>query len=487
MATATTGSVQTSSSGSTYITSLVSGLNTQALITAAVNAKLVKKTRLDDQITANTNKIAAYQDLQSQAASVLTALNKLRSTTTGEDKNVLTAKQVTYLSSTSTPAENILTATVDSTAQTGTHKVIVTKLATALTVTSDEQNSANDPLGYTGTFDIGETGKTASTISITVGDTLQDVASKINLTSTTSGVRADILQAADGKYKLVISGIDTAKDIDITNVTGTDVLNSLGVTDALGDYAHISQPAQQAQVSVDGTTILSDTNKITNALGGFTLELNNEVPGTTVTVTIGNNTEGVKDTIKSLILAYNTLHDSLVAYQAHNSDGTVSSGAYLYNEPLIRTLGQSISSIITSTFGGGTSYQSLGAIGLSLDSRNDFSLDETKLDAALKTNFSDVKALFSTNGSVKGLADTFYDLLDSYANTATGSIAKTITNLQTTDTSLSSRAQDIQTAADTYQQSLIEKYAKLETQISRADILKRQIEAILQGSTQNKN
>lgn len=482
-----TSTIQTNSSGTTYLTGTVSKLNTQQLIDNAVALRLRKRTRLTDQINNNTNKIVAYQDLQSLSKTVQDKLNVLKSFTTGTATNVLTSKQVSYTSSDSTVPTNVLTATAGTTAQTGTRRVVVSQIAQALSVTSDEQVSATAALGFTGTFDIAEAGKTAATINVTATTTLQDIANAINATTTTSGVKADILQSTNGNYKLVITGNDTATNINITNITGTNVLNSLDVIDGLGAFSNVSQAAQQAQISIDGTTIFSNTNKITNALTGVDLDLKSAAPATTITLTIGDNVDGTKKAIEEFVTAYNALRNSLASYQKISNDGTIAASAYLYNDALTTGFARNIASAVTGTYGSGSVYNSLAAVGVTIDSKNELKLDAVTLDKALKNNFSDVKSLFATDGVTTGVADTLYTQLDNYAKPSNGSFALSVVNLETLDNELVAKADAIQTAADVYRQSLIDKYAKLETQLARANTVKKQLTAILNGNNKNNN
>lgn len=475
--------IQTTASGRTYFTGTISGIDTQSLIANAVNARLTKKTRLTDQISANTAKIAAYKDIKDTAEKLNVTLNRLRSTTTGSDTNALNAKGITYLSSDSTTPTNVLTATATTDAQAGEYKVVVTQLAKAQSITSDSQTSRTDPLGYAGTFDIGEAGKTAATITVTATSTLEDIAAAINATTSTSGVKADILLSGNGQYKLVINAVDTAKEISVTNITGDDVLQGLGVTDALGDYVNESQPAQQAIFTINGTEIRSDTNKVTNVLGGLSLTLSNEAPTTTITITVGNNTEGLKEAIQNFIDAYNEMREAVTYYQKVDDTGTVSSSAYLYNDNITRTFQKQFSELVTDEYGSGSVYQSLAAIGVTINSDNKLELDSDTLDTALENNFSDVQSIFATSGAVNGFADTMYDMIDDYVADGTGTFDQEISTLEILDANLQTKADAVQAAADAYQELLINKYAKMEQQIQQSNILIRQISAILKGST----
>ena len=482
--------VNTSTSGTTYITGTTSAssgtaatFDASAIIKAAVNAKLVGKTAIENKITANANKVLAYQDLQSKAVALKTALGQLQSDSILD--NVFDSKQVSYSTSDGSSASSILSATTITGAQAGNYDIVVEQIAKSLSVTSDVQTSQTTALGYTGSFTIGETGKTAATISVTSGMTLQDLRNAINKTTQTSGVSADILQLGNGQFKLIISGNDTATNVTVSGVTGTDVLTSLGVTTSSGGaFKNIPQPAQQAKLTINGSdTIYSDTNSINNVLTGVNLTLSNSAPSTTVHLTLGNNVSGVTTAVQNFVTEYNALKDAIDTYNKVSSDGTADSGAYLYGDNLSNSLRQSLSALVSASYGQSGGYNSLRSIGITFTDSNDLQVDTSALTTALQNNYASVTAVFASTDTTTGFADKATTLVDSYSNFVSGQFTNQISQLQSTDNTLAQKADDIQTQTDTYEQQLIQTYAKLQAQIQQAEITKKQILAILNANS----
>lgn len=581
-----------SSSGTTFFSGTVSGIDTKSLIENAVNAKLLPRKRLLDLVTKNTNKITGLQKLQTQANALKASFDKLK-----KDlilPNVFAGKQATYATSNaSVTAASVLTATVGSTALAGSNTVVVNSLAKSFVAQGTNQASSTTALGFTGSFDIGEAGKTAVTINVTNSSTLTDIAAAINATAATSGVNADILQVTPGVYRLVIRGADTAKAVNVTNITGSNVLNSLGVTDGAGVFTDVVQPPVQASVTLNGISVLSDTNKLSNVLTGVTVDLLSASPGTTITINIGNDTDSVKAAIKSVVDNYNTLRQTISDLKKVSADGQVDEKAFLFNEGINTSLGQKISALVSGTYGSSSSYNGLSSIGVTLDASNNLVIDSAKLDGALKNNFNDVKSIFATsakfsatsnlqssdtsglgytgsfdigeqgktavtinvtggstlqsirnsinaasatsgvsasitqlssgefrlvlsgaddstavqvtnisgtdvltslgltssagvftnNTSTVGLADTASGDLDIFSNTVTGSLAKAVQAFQSTNTDLTKKSDAIKVKVDAFQEQLIQKYAKLEALIKGADTVKKQIKAILDGTS----
>jgi len=465
--------ISSNSTGTTYLNGTISGLDTAALINTAVTAKLKPADRLDDQISTNTTKISAYTDLQTYSNNVTTALNKLKS-----GGSAITAKQVTTKSSDAISADTVLSASVTSNASSGTYRVVVQQLAQAMSVNGATQTSNTTALGLSGTFDLGLAGGTAATISITATMSLKDIADMINAVAGNSGVEATIMRTGSG-YALVLTGNETAKPFTVANITGDNVLQSLGITDSSGNFSSIAQEPKQAMITLNGTTITSDSNTLENVLDGLTLSLENAAPSTTISVTVGNNVNGIEDALQEFVDAYNTLHSYLVQNQKV-TDGAVSSYAYLYAETVLRNMSQQISGIITANYGNGD-YNSLGAIGITLDSSNKMVLDSESLSTALSSNYG---AVIDFLASGSGFADTLYTSIDRYAGT-NGVISERITALQTENGDLTLKSDTIKERVNAYEQQLITRYSAMETRILTANILKKQIAAILEGSSKS--
>src|SRR5689334_18627797 len=116
--TASTGTVNTSGTTS-YLTGTASGLDTAALIKAAVAQKTARADTLDAKVTANTTKIAAYQTLQGLITGLSTSISALASSTysaISSTTNAFQAKSVSLTASDSSTAGDYVAVSADSTA-----------------------------------------------------------------------------------------------------------------------------------------------------------------------------------------------------------------------------------------------------------------------------------------------------------------------------------------------------------------------------------
>jgi len=83
----------------------------------------------------------------------------------------------------------------------------------------------------------------------------------------------------------------------------------------------------------------------------------------------------------------------------------------------------------------------------------------------------------------QGLADSLVSLAGRYGNTASGLLEERISSLTDQDSSLSSQSSKIRSDASTYETTLINKYATMETEISAAQTVQKLINAVLNGKS----
>src|SRR3954467_364240 len=224
---ATSSNVVTTSGSNTSST-----IDWNALINAAVNAKLTQATSISTNITANQAKISAYQALQTKLKTLASGLTSLSSSIINSlATNAFSARAATISSTGDISASAALSMTVSSGAATGDHTLQIGRLATAQKVIGSSQSSQTTALGYSGTFSIGLSGGSTSDVTITSTMSLRDVADAINAQTSKTNVGASIVQVSRGSYQLVLAGTKDAADISYASTSGDDILNKLGATD----------------------------------------------------------------------------------------------------------------------------------------------------------------------------------------------------------------------------------------------------------------
>jgi flagellar hook-associated protein 2 len=255
-------------------------------------------------------------------------------------------------------------------------------------------------------------------VSIDAGsDNLTDIASALN--DANLGLTATVAGSSGAYYLTVVGDADVVgSDFAITSYTGTvtsDTTSPTTVSCGLFDTTStaISLPtsslstdywdddiesAQDAYLTVDGISITSSSNTVTDAVPGVTLSLiaangtysSSTVSGTAGSIRLTTDTDLAKTKIKAFVTAYNdamTLMDEVT-----NPKSTLDTyGATLVGNSTIRTLRDTIRAFTvddSSTTSG--SLSALRDIGIEIDTAGKLTLKETTLDSVLASSYSDV-------------------------------------------------------------------------------------------------
>ena len=289
--------------GTSAIGGLVSGLDTSNLIEQLVG---VSRKRVDLVVTNQTkqsDKLAAFQGLNTQLTAFLAKADVLRESDTFD-----VFKTSTSTTSTNFTADELVTVSATEEASPGTHTVTYTagsQLAQARQLSSASFSSKSTGLNLTGEFLIN-----GQTISIVTSDSLADIASTINTANSgtdATGVTASLISVSDTDNRMILTSDNTGKDqfviLDASISTGGDanILQTLGYTDgtttiknptsdgakseafssstsAIGSLLGLSSPQNSSTVQINGNNITIDlaTDSLTDiattisAVGGVT-------------------------------------------------------------------------------------------------------------------------------------------------------------------------------------------------------------------------
>jgi len=377
-------------------TGIGSNLPINDIVSAIVNAEKAPKealfSRNEQTIEA---KVSAIGTLKSELSKFQDALKKLQ---TGDKLN---------LRKVSTGDNIYFKATADKTAQAGSYGIKVEQLAAKHKVGGAYTADATQTVGE-GRLDFTVNGNSFG-VDIAATDSLSAIASKINDASDNVGVTATIVTSDAGSRLVLTSnteGSDSQVSVLATDTTGTglnDMFNGGNLTEL--------QPAANAIIYIDGDKVTSQTNEVKDAIAGVTLSLTDADINKTSTLTIEQDTASVKSNIKDFVDAYNSLMgsiDKLSSYDAENKKA-----AALQGDSMIRGLESQLRSMISDRvdMGGGASM-ALYDMGIKTDRYGKLSIDDTKLDSAIKNDMGKIESLFTTTDT--GLANQLNSLAESY-------------------------------------------------------------------------
>jgi flagellar hook-associated protein 2 len=396
--TSTTASTASSATSTTTSgTKTTTSVDWTALITAQVAAKTASATTIQTSITANEAKIAAYQSFQTLLATLTTDTTSLsKSIVNSLSSSAYGARAATITSTGDVSASSAVSLSISNGAATGDHTLTVSQIATAHKVIGTSVADQTADLNYTGTFSLGLAGGTSADISITSGMTLQDVADTINAQTSTTNVQASIIQISSSSYEMVLTATKDNADITTSSVSGTDVLNSLGVTDSSGAFTDVLQTSQAAKFTLDGISLTRDTNDVTDVLSGVSFSLLQSTPtGSTVNIAIEPDTSSIQTALSTFVTAYNAVRDYVTSQQQLSSDGTVASTSVLFGDGTMRNIMTQLEQAMNTSVGG----LSMTDLGLSFSDTNDLVLDTSTLATTLSNNLSGVIALLAAKTS----------------------------------------------------------------------------------------
>ena len=405
-----------------------SGLDVATLVDKLVAAK---KAPQQNQIT---NQAALANTQLSGLGQVGAALSALQSAMASiTDGSAFNARTVTAADT------DVLGATASGTPVSGSYKIDVTQLATALKASSGAFADSSAKVG-TGTLTLTVDGKSMSLDLTDSNNSLAQVRDAINKASDNPGVSATIVTGTDGAH-LVLSGTRTgaANGFVVSSSGGDGGLAALDYDAAAGsgNALTVITAAQDAQYSIDGVAGHGAGNSVSGAIDGLTLNL---VASGQTTLTVANDPSKGSSALSNLVNTYNSfvgIYQNLTKYDA--TSGTA--GAMIGDATI-----NGINSTLSRLVGGVANGTSLAALGISLQVDGTLKLDNDKLTAAMSDGGKLASQLF---GGDAGLAAQLNGQLDQWVGTngtlagRTSSISQQLNALKDQQATLDSRMADL--------------------------------------------
>jgi flagellar hook-associated protein 2 len=413
---------------------------TSETIDSLIAAQSSKLTQYNNQKESLTKEKTAWSDIQTRLTNLNTKMDTLM-----DPKSFFSKK-------TTSSDEAKLAVTSGTNAVPGKYEITVDRLATASRLTSGQiltiGQTTTTALGFEGTFklssqDTNEIGssdpKTLKQVDITIAntDSLKDVITKINAQTKDSGISATII---DGRLSLTDAQLG---DRTISVTSATDLVDKLAFDPAAAGTAKATLAAGTlAKVTVNNTiTLERNSNTITDAIEGMTLDLKATTAGSSVSVSVADDTDNTLKVVKDFVEQYNSTV-SFITEKLSVGDPTSTtnvSGALSGDSTLMR-LQSSLRQMLT----GGVEiqktnpsdpietqkYDFIGSLGISIDRYGKASIDETKLKDVITKEPVRVAGFFSRSITVDGatekkkvgLAEKLQTVVNSFVDSKDGMI-----------------------------------------------------------------
>lgn len=460
----------TTTSSTASITSLGvgSGLDLESILESLEESKT---TSLLDPITAQEEsveaEISAYGTLTSALDTLQSAAEAL-------------ADASLYDSLSTSLSGSGVAVTTSSEAVAGTYSIEVTQLAQAQSLATDGISDTSTALG-TGTLTL-QAGS-GDAVSITLdssNNTLAGLRDAINAAD--AGITATIVSdGSDSPYRLVLTsnttGTDAAMTVSYSSSDSSDLASSLfGYADGSGNMTE-TVAAQNAELTINGIAVTSQSNTVEEALQGVTLTLSDT--GSSQTLTIKRDTDKIESAITAFVDAYNdfvTTVDELTAY-----DADAGTSGELLGDSTTRRISTELASDIYTQMGSGT-FSYLSQLGIGLESDGTLAIDEDTLASALEDNLDAVSEFFIGSDGSSGFISRITEDLDNYLDEDTGLIPAKTDSLDNKLDQLEERYEEKQALIDSEMERWREQFTELDTLISTlnstADYLTEQFEAL---------
>jgi flagellar hook-associated protein 2 len=218
------------------------GLSTSGISFSGLASGIDTSSMVEQLVALEQSKVAAVQKKQNQTQLRLTALGTLQSMLSTLSTSAKDLSKLTSFSKFTSNSSDDKVASISGTDEglEGSVGVNVRQLATSLKVASKGFSDSTTATTASGTLTLSKsaaaikTDPTKTTVDITIeaGDSLKDIAAKINSASG-SGITASIMNFGNGDVRLMLNGADQGADgFSITEGSGGNVLSTLGLTNS---------------------------------------------------------------------------------------------------------------------------------------------------------------------------------------------------------------------------------------------------------------
>lgn len=361
---------------------LATGMDTNAIIKAIMDAERQPITRLQRDKEFYQNRLTAFQGFETKLKDLLSKAEKLD-----------TAKEL-VVNKANLSGEGYLKVQADPQAAAGTYGVEVVSLAR-----QEKEVSGGVAAGWTTAG--GDVTINGQVIAIAAGSTIEQIRDAINANPDV-GITASLINDGTVTPNRLVLTADTA------GANGVDITaNTLDIA------FNMTQAGSQAHVKIDNIDIYSNSNSLTGAIPGVTIDLlkENVVPGETTTLSVSRDNDAIKGQIEGFVKAFNAVL-SFVKDQ---------SGSSWSADPAFRSAHGRLRGLLVSSVGGSGAFQTLASLGFKTQKEDgSLAIDSQKLTEAISSDMDSVVKLFAGEAGIDGVAKKFQTYLKDITGSTDG-------------------------------------------------------------------
>ncbi len=447
---------------------IATGIDTQSIIDALVQAERVPIDRLQVREQGFQAQVKALQQLNTLVKAVQDAADALKDTSgplLGRTATATSADAVAVSVTNTTPA--------------GTYSVDVTQLARAQTLTTPAGRFADTDTTTVGTGTLSIQIGTGTAVDITIDSTNNTLAGiKDAINAANAGVTAAIVNdGGTNPYRLAITanqtGTTNAATLTVTGDGDGNNTDNAGLSQLINANLVETQAAQDATLTVSGIAITSATNKVTDAIPGATMELVGTSGGTPTTVTVKEATGPLESKLSAFVSAFNELA------KFNDDQNNVDHPGVLSGDFTLRSVVSRLSSMVLSLGHASGSIQSLSDIGVRMSDGGRLQFDASVLKDAISTNKAAVEEVIRGDGSTThGVFGAIANTVAGFTDPITGAIHGRTEGLNANVKRINQQISTAEARIDAYKKRVTKQYTQLELLVNN---LKTQGDSLLQA------
>jgi flagellar hook-associated protein 2 len=277
-----------------------------------------------------------------------------------------------------------------------------------------------------------------SNFDIGAASTVQDLLDAIETAFEAQGNEVSVRVTSDGTIQ--VEDLETGTSqiaVTLTSVVTNGELN-------WGDFSALDVvrkrelvQGQDASLLLDGVSVTSEDNTITDVLPGVTLNLLAAAPDTTITLNIDRDIDAIIEKVNTFVSAYNAVASFISGHQTYDEEKEKTGGILFGDGTLSSVKSDLTTTLIQSVWGVSSEYTIPGMVGVNLDDEGQLTVDSDALRGHLQTHFNDVRDLFAATGTTsKGTLE----YVSHQRATKAGDYAVNITQAATKSTTTSDAA-----------------------------------------------
>jgi flagellar hook-associated protein 2 len=408
-------------------TGLGSGLDIESLVTGLVSAEgdPVRQRLLQSEAELTTN-ITAYSQIKSSLTSLKSSVDVLNS------GDAFTKQSI------NSSSWSEVRPTLSGAADVGPYNLAVSSLAASQTLASQTTFISADAAISTGTLSISlgtpdnpagstYTGFSANsdvdTVAVTIDSTNNTIGGlRDAINASNAAVNASIVKDGSAYRLLIVStntGVSNSISISVTSDEDGDNTDQAGLSafafDGTTNSLTQTRPATDAAFSLNGLSLSSESNTVSNVLNGLDLEL--KAITASVTIDVSYNDTAIVESVSAFVTAYNNFVSTIQELTSY--DSATGSAGELQGESLPRAALSAIRNSVVAEVSGLTgSLNKLNDVGILTTNTGALEFTSATLSTLLLTGRDDVKQIFSgdktsistddgVSGTLSGLIDNF--------------------------------------------------------------------------------